>query len=181
MMFCGWDFLKKIQQGCRDDIERSLIATLFETGGRPSEIVLLSNKNFIFKDQFIIVENMPLKRGRTMSYRTFPIPRNEPLVEEMLLAFRISEQPFNFTPTNLYIKVKNIVIRLGEMKIPFSNEPVLKISPKWFREMRIAQLYEEYEFDLADLAAFFGWRLPWYGGRKLPSFWELALKMVKKK
>jgi integrase len=103
--FCGWDFLLKILQACCDDFERALVATLFETGCRASELVLLRRSHFLLDvhPKLIVMDGVPVvkkyekigeiidskgkKRWITRkreAYRTFPIRRDEPLVKPML-------------------------------------------------------------------------------------------------
>lgn len=109
--FCGWILLLEIIEtvkgkGSRVDRNRGFLATLFETGGRVSEVLALRKSNFeLRKDEnLILVRDMPLfKRYRKVqeyvdekgkkrwvtepeeaTRRSFPIVLDEPLVPYML-------------------------------------------------------------------------------------------------
>jgi integrase len=104
--FCGWDFLLSLVRVFDFPPYRGLVACLFETGGRISEVLELRRENFnLSHPKVVVVERMPvLKRyevvGRqpdpskksgfrwltsgVRDYRYFPIRRDEPLVPYML-------------------------------------------------------------------------------------------------
>jgi len=105
--WCGWSFLLEIIDACRSPFERGLVATLFETGCRVSELLMLRKDNFLFDQhpELIVVDGAPVlkkyekvdeipdpkkKSGKKWitkpveRYRTFPIKKSEPLVEPML-------------------------------------------------------------------------------------------------
>ena len=105
--FCGWNFLLEIMDACRTSFEKALIATLFESGCRVSELLMLKKHNFLLDihPELIVVDGAPVlkkykkvdevpdpkrKSGKrwitqhVVKYRTFPIKRSEPLVEPML-------------------------------------------------------------------------------------------------
>ena len=105
--FCGWNFLLEIISACRTPSEKGLVATLFETGCRVSELLMLKKSNFILDmhPELIVMDGVPVlkkyrkidevpdpqkKSGRrwvtepVVRYRTFPIKKSEPLVKPML-------------------------------------------------------------------------------------------------
>ena len=162
--FCGWDYLLNLVDKCGWLRDKALISTLFETGGRVSEVLKLKAENFEVKDKFIIVKGMPvLKRYRktgeyvnedgktkwitkkTMGYRTFPIPLKEPLVPYMIewLDYVKNGQLFRISRVQVYRILRKIDS---------------DIYPHWFRAQRASQLALEYGFDVHDLVEFFDWR-----------------------
>ena len=44
--FCGWDFLADLVKKCEWSRDRELVAALFETGGRVSEVIRLETRMF---------------------------------------------------------------------------------------------------------------------------------------
>ena len=63
--FCGWSLLKKIVSLCRTDLERALVAFIFETGGRISEVLVLRKEMFTVRTDtdppIIVVQNAPAR------------------------------------------------------------------------------------------------------------------------
>lgn len=105
--FCGWKFLESFINVFNFPPFQGFVSTLFETGGRVSEVLELSRENFNLEahKDLIVVEYMPIfkryrvigrrqdetkKRGfkfiteKVEDYRTFPIRKDEPLVHYML-------------------------------------------------------------------------------------------------
>ena len=162
--FCGWDYLLRLVEKCKQERDKALISALFETGGRISEVLQLKKDNFVVQKPYLIVKAMPVlkrykkvgeytdrhgrrrwKTERKNAYRTFPIHMSEPLCEPFLrhikecgsdLLFRISR-----------IQAYRIVRSLDE-----------NIFPHWFRAQRASQLALEYGFDVHDLIDFFNWK-----------------------
>lgn len=64
--FCGWTILLKLVEACKNPLEKALIAFLFETGGRVSEVLSLTVNMFSLNGEtqppIIIVSDMPLKK-----------------------------------------------------------------------------------------------------------------------
>ena len=62
--FCGWTLLLKAISLCQNDQERALMAFLFETGGRISEVLALRKEMFTVRTDtdppIIVVQNAPL-------------------------------------------------------------------------------------------------------------------------
>ena len=44
--FCGWDYLLNLIDKCEWLRDKALVSTLFETGGRVSEVLKLKTSNF---------------------------------------------------------------------------------------------------------------------------------------
>jgi len=162
--FCGWDYLLKLVEKCRREVDKALISALFETGGRVSEVLQLRKDNFVVQEPFLIVKAMPvLKRykkigeyrdrtgrirwrtERKTAYRTFPIHMGEPLCKPLLeyLGGVPEGKLFNIGRTQAY----RIVRKLDE-----------NLFPHWFRAQRASQLALEYGFDVHDLIDFFNWK-----------------------
>lgn len=146
--FCGWDRLLGIVKKARYYRDKALIATLFETGGRVSEVLMLRNRNFDFSNKtFIIVKGMPLVKRKEMgAFRSFPIRRDDPLVpylEDWVKRFERDDKIFSINRTRVF----QIVRAIGP-----------DLYPHWFRAQRASQLAEEYGFGVLELMEFFAWK-----------------------
>jgi len=157
--------------------DQALIATLFLTGGRVSEVIPLRKNNFNLQDEpdAIIVTDMPreksfrkvgeyIENGKKKwitekveaTRRDFPILKNEALVpyltkwlEEVddYLFTSPAKSRDHLSRVRAYQIVKNISNRVGE-----------EIWPHWFRSQRASQLASEYGFELHALIDFFDWK-----------------------
>lgn len=162
--FVGWPFLEKILASCKHPRDRGLIAALFETGGRVSEVLELTIENFLRQYPFLVVKSMPVfKRyekmedyqdveGKTRwltepkkAYRTFPIHLKEPLVQPLLALIERKKQGRLFK-----------IGRKRVYQIVTALHPT--IYPHWFRAQRASQLALEYGYDVHDLVDFFNWK-----------------------
>ncbi|MFH0850563.1 MAG: site-specific integrase [Candidatus Bathyarchaeota archaeon] len=157
--------------------DQALIAALFLTGGRVSEVVPLRKNNFSLQDEpdAIIVTDMPREKsfrkiGETIENgkkkwvtekvevirRDFPILKNEALVP-ILTSWLEETEDYLFpspakhrahlTRVRAYQIVTNLGKRCGE-----------EIWPHWFRSQRASQLAAEYGFELHALIDFFDWK-----------------------
>jgi len=156
--------------------DQALIAALFETGGRVSEVVQLRLRNFQVEEEAVIVTGMRvLKRFEKVKeyedetgrvrwvtkpvYETrgrFPILVKEPLVPYLLSWLEESEDylfPSSAEHRNhisrswAYKIVRRVGDRLGR-----------HIWPHYFRSQRASQLVQDYGFDLHQLLRFFNWK-----------------------
>lgn len=169
--FCGWDYLLDLVNRAKSFRDKALIATLFETGGRVSEVLMLKKLNFVLSNpEIILVENMPIvkrhkkvgeyidrkgkKRWKTekyIAYRTFPIRTGEPLVPYMkkwVLQLKLPEQLlFDLSR----VRVFQIIKALDK-----------NLYPHWFRAQRASQLTHDYgyryRFDLDAQLDWFKWK-----------------------
>jgi len=201
--FCGWDFLIKLVNTCKNDFQKALIAFLFETGCRVSELLMLKKHNFFLDihPELIVVDKIPVLKKykrvkignkvviqKVKSYRTIPIKKSEPLAELMLSwlektkkddLFPQLERVKNKRHKVLYI-IRKIGSSLRNKEIPSTTVPSDKLWPHWFRSQRARQLVWDYDFTPIDLAAFFNWEIkplgmiPTYAK---PGWRQLALKM----
>ena len=157
--------------------DQALIAALFLTGGRVSEVVPLRKNNFSLQGEpdAIIVTDMPREKSfrKVGEYvengkkrwitekveatrRDFPILKNEALVP-ILTSWLEETEDYLFTSpakhrTHLTrVRAYQIVTDLGER----CGE---KIWPHWFRSQRASQLASEYGFELHALIDFFDWK-----------------------
>ncbi|MHA2429113.1 MAG: tyrosine-type recombinase/integrase [Candidatus Hermodarchaeia archaeon] len=189
--FCGWPFLLKIVNECKNTEYRispawtppnissekyqqfliirdqGIIATMFETGGRVSEVLALRKNNFEITNDWIRVVGMPvLKRhrkdketGEIIKIPTtrgrFGIPRAEPLVPYMLRIIKMAKDYLFPSPKDgnehlssvrAYQIVRNIGERLG-----------IHLWDHWFRAQRASQLASQYNYRLHELMEFFNW------------------------
>lgn len=156
--FCGWDKLLEIVKRAEkvrfkaypEGILPALVAALFETGGRISEVLGLKRKNFDLdmESDFVIVKNMLLvkrKKGSITS-RTFPIKRGDPLwpiLESWIKPHKPDDLLFNLSRSKAFVMIRG----LGR-----------GLYPHWFRAQRASQLALEYGWDVSDLSEFFAWK-----------------------
>lgn len=158
--FCGWDILNKIigeidntnygrQVTLLRKRDKALVATLFETGGRISEVLALEKRNFQILPERILVTAMIVVKNKVPTTRgTFSIKRFEPLSPIMVDWIKQCNSPlFNITPTRAYQIVSAIGDRLG-----------IHLYDHWFRAQRASQLAGEYDFTLHDLLTWFSWK-----------------------
>jgi integrase len=143
--FCGWEFLLRLVTVFESPMHQGFIASLFETGGRISEVLQLRKTHFNLglHPELIVVEHMPVlkryelvekkpdqtkKRGfhwvtkKKSDYRFFPIRRDEALVPYMLkwLEMAPTDLLFQFSRVNAFLKLR----RAGEIlnkPIPFTK------------------------------------------------------------
>jgi len=143
--FCGWEFLLSLTTVFDSPMYMGFIATLFETGGRISEVLQLRKTHFNLglHPELIVVEHMPVlkryefvekkpdptrKRGfrwvtkKKRDYRFFPIRRDEALVSYMLkwLEMAPTDKLFQFSRVNAFLKLR----KAGEIlnrSIPFTK------------------------------------------------------------
>jgi len=178
--FCGWDFLIKIMKACPTKFHQALIAALFETGGRVSEVIKLKKRHFDLKThpKLIIVRNMPLlkrfekirrvKHGNSVkwvtkkveAYRTFPIRKDEPLVPYLLRYISDKRENQLLFPYSR-VRVYQIVRQVGKiLNCPVPNARIhsSQLYPHFFRSQRACQLVDDYGFDIFELDRFFGWQ-----------------------
>ena len=162
--FCGWDFLLKLIDKCSSMRDKALVSALFETGGRVSEVLALRKDNFVIMNNYLIVKSMPVfkaykKIGERVGmngkktwvvelkkrFRTFPIPRSEPLCRYLLKYLD-------------YLKGSNLfkIGRVQTYRIVSGLDP--QVFPHWFRGQRASQLAFEYGFSVHDLIEFFNWK-----------------------
>jgi site-specific recombinase XerD len=199
--FCGWDYLLDLIKVCRDVRERGFLATLFETGGRVQEVLMLKRGNLDFgaHPDFIVVHLMPVvkryekvgeyrdgtgkarwKTERLRDFRTFPIKKSEPLVRYMVEYYEKVDRDllFPFGRATAFLMIRNIGSRLGDRPVPGTlvareERPLYsrEIYPHLFRAERASQLAEDYGFNEFTLRSFFQWR------RRKPEMAELYASM----
>jgi len=158
--FCGWEVLQKIIQECNNtnyyrnadllrERDKALVATLFETGGRISEVLALDKENFKIFPERILVNSMIVVKNKAPTTRgTFSIKRFEPLCPIMIDWIKQCNSPlFNITPTRAWQIVNGLGKRLG-----------FHIYDHWFRAQRASQLASEYDYTLHDLLEWFSWK-----------------------
>jgi len=162
--FCGWDLLIEIVERAQGLRIKALIATLFLTGGRISEVLSLKRSNFdLSREEEIIVRRMPVGKRfkkvgerivdgkkrwiteKVKAYRSFPIMRREPLVP-FLVNYLETLKPrirlFTITRVRAFQIIRGLCGKY----------------PHWFRAQRACQLAEEYDLELNALMDFFSWR-----------------------
>jgi len=164
--FCGWDYLMRIIKRARKGEERALIATLFLTGGRVSEVLQLRRDHFdLSNEKVILVKGMPVEKRfrkvgeykiggkvkwdtvKEFDERTFPIMRSEPLVPTLLEWLN-----------GIHDKDK-LLFDMSRTKAFYIVRDVEKdLYPHWFRAQRASQLAAEYGFDLHSLMDYFHWK-----------------------
>jgi len=165
--FCGWDFLLELIKCSPTLTHKGIIAGLFLTGCRVSELIMLERKNVRLNvhPKLILIENAPvIKRysrklkKRFVEHRTFPINKDEPLVPYFLEYVESKKgKLYPFSRTSIYYQVQKVGKILNE-DVPFSNIHSSQLYPHWFRAQRARQLRAEYGFTDEELRDWFGWK-----------------------
>lgn len=163
--FCGWDRLLEIADKAgkiksrvySSEFLQALVAALFETGGRVSEVLSLKPENFDLgpDPDFVIVKGMlVLKRkkkgkapilGSGIPFRSFPIKRTDPLwpyLERWIKKCKPGERLFPISRSKTFLLVRG----LGK-----------DLYPHWFRSQRASQLAFDYGWGVGQLMEFFAW------------------------
>ena len=167
LSFCGWDVLLELVEDL-DPLPRALVAFLFETGGRASEILTLKHNQIDTQDpEILMVRRMKVLKHRKDMDRTFPIWRQDPLVAPMLeyINQRPRDSPiFPFSYSKLYKIIRDLQKPLFEqkqgVKLGERGEGVVKHGPWYphrFRAERASQLVVEKNFSVFELMKWFGW------------------------
>lgn len=168
--FCGWPKLMGIINRANKGEERALLAALFLTGGRISEVLRLTPANFdLSKKDIVVVKTMPVSKKfkkvgdryeviagkrRKVGWvtepvkddRTIPIPRKEPPVPillEWVARFKGEQRIFRMSRVQAFLEIR----KLGP-----------DLYCHWFRAQRASQLASEYDYDLHDLMDYFHWK-----------------------
>jgi len=157
--FCGWRVLENFVYESEYLIVRALRATLFETGGRATEVLSLRKDQFNFDDpNFIEIRGMLVvkcKKGADVRWRTVAIERKDPLVRPMLEWLEcVKEDEFLFSYKYGWLYKNASTKRTGAT-------PILSgWFPHKFRAERASQLAVEKRLDVPQLMKWFGWVRP---------------------
>jgi len=171
--FCGWDYLLDMVRRCDNMRDRALISTLFETGGRVSEVLMLERRHFKISDDFLVVIAMPVVKRykkvdkyydekakkwrwiteKALGYRSFPIRLDEKLVPYVLEWLDYIGDGLLFPSS---VSPQKPLSRIHAWRIVTRINP--DVFPHWFRAQRASQLALEYGFDVHDLIEFFSWK-----------------------
>ncbi len=144
--FCGWKVLSGMVNRCDTMIEKGLIATLFETGGRANEVLSLKGGQFHDKGDHILITGMVVlkQRNPVRAKRNVPMPKGESLVAPMMEWVRESGEGLLFP-----------------YKYDWLYRRVTEINEDWwphrFRGERASQLAIEKDLTVPELMKFFGW------------------------
>jgi len=181
--YCGEKFLEELIEKCNETPyrvnqdylrkrDKALIATLFLTGGRVSEVLMLKKNNFDFdneeakRNNAFLVKDMKLLKHYTVKgkpryvTRTFPIWYDEPLVQylpEWLLEIEDYLFPSGKEknrPMTRY-RASQIISDLGKHRDIRTH-----INPSWFRFQREHYLVKEKGFSPYDVQAYMKLRNP---------------------
>ncbi len=162
--FCGWDMLVDYAKRARSLRDASIIATLFLTGGRVSEVITLTKDDFdLSQPEVIVVKRMfVLKRFRKTG--EFVVEGQTRWTTEKIKAYR-SFAILENDPLSPYLLAYLKTLKKGEMLFPITRVRVYQIVreltgqyPHWFRSQRACQLADEHDLDLNSLMSFFQWR-----------------------
>jgi len=174
--FCGKQFLndlisavEKIHKKVgnyqyRIERDKALIAALFLTGGRPSEVPKLRKSSFDFKNKearennaFLVKEFILMKhgtKGRTYVTREFPIWKDDPLVDILIDWWEKAEDylfpsPKKGNPHLSYAHVNSIATKVGD-----HLHTDTYTFPVWFRRQREFYLAEKKGFAISNIKAY---------------------------
>lgn len=155
----GWD------DEYRKKYDRALIASLFLTGGRATEVLKLRTSSFDFNDKeaskkgaFLVKEFALMKRGtkerRLHVTHTFPIWYDDPLVDYLLEW--VDEMDGYLFPSRIkkdfpvsYYSLIDYVIKVGKCW-----DSGLHITPEYFRRQRELYLAEKKGFTKSNIKAY---------------------------
>lgn len=158
----GNDNLLSYYHKCPTDLHRNLFATLFETGGRVSEVVELRPEQFNWNDNAIVIGGMVVLKYRRRMRRDVYIKRDEenPLAEDLVsfvegcgtdylfprtapLTGEVIVPNMPTSRTRLYLKVREISDDLW---------------CHWFRSQRASFLVYVRGLDAFQLKDWFNWK-----------------------
>jgi integrase len=144
--FCGWGGIKSVINKAKNDETKLLMLTLWNTGGRISEVLELRGEQIKFSgsglNKNILVAGMHvLKTKMPQPYRNIPIPFTELLVEPWAQLLHNG--------------------RLFNKDRIWAWRSVVGSDSSWwphrFRTERASQLVQDYGFDVPQLMKWFGW------------------------
>jgi len=160
--FCGWDKVLSTTNTLPQTTQ-SLFATIFETGGRATEVLSLQGRNFQELDSrgIVLVRGMKVLKHRKVASRTFPIRMDDKLYEPMMRVVRETGENDYLFPYKyrwLYNRIAGI------------NKYPDKSFGEWFphrvRAERASQLVVDQGFGVIDLMGFFNWK-----NSEMPTFY----------
>ena len=150
--FCGWPKLEAFYYSTENPVIRGLIATLFSTGTRVSECLLLHRDMFIVEDdEWLTVFRVPvLKKGVKTAladkFRNIPIYRSEIMCQYMM----------NY--------VEECEGYLFSKSRQWAWQSLVKVDETWWphrvRSERATQLHVEYGYQIPELMKWFNWKDP---------------------
>lgn len=188
--FCGWPKLLGLVAECdkttyrvdqRDHLrerDKALVATLFETGGRVSEVLMLRKQNFhIQKDRVLVKGMRVLKRYRKVgeykersgrkSWKTdsvfttrgiFTVRRFEPLAPIMVSWIEACND-YIFPSGSNKNKLQHLSrTRAYQILRDLGRRVGIHLYNHWFRAQRASQLASEYSFREHELLRWFSWK-----------------------
>lgn len=97
----GWDKLFGYYRKCPSNLHRNIFTTLFETGGRVSEVLELQPKQLNWNQEAIKVERMTVLKYRKRMWRDFLIKCDEknPLAEVLISFVKECDTKYLFPKT----------------------------------------------------------------------------------
>lgn len=176
--FVGWPFLQDLLKKAQKPRDKALVGTMFETGGRISEVLTLRKNQFSFEiikgRKHVVVNVMPVFKKFHKEKILGPDghPVMDPKTEKPMT--RTVKDPtfrtFSFPVTEPLVKpmlewvfhVKDITDKLfnltrqGAWRI-LTKDIDSRIWGHWFRSQRASQLAHDYGFDVHDLTEWFAW------------------------
>ena len=183
--FCGWNVLVDLIKACDDparynpadyfhlkERDKALIAALFLTGGRCSEVIRLRKKMFNITDGWVEVRHMPVLKHfrkikdangetvetkRKQTTREFAFRRQEPLAEILVNWIDLNTQDYLFPSNHLGHKHLSYT-RTYQIVTEICNRTGFDGWPHRLRSERASQLASEYGFKLQTIMDFFGWK-----------------------
>lgn len=174
--FIGWPSIRKLYETPKDDMHKLLILCYFKTGGRSSEVLSLTRKQFDFKASkysivvrdMIVLKKYRLERDkrtgksikgtaqRIPTFRTFPILKDEELSDELIGMVNKNHKgllfhyPYNRDAPMSRQLSWHRVTEIGE-------QAGIRVSDHYFRGQRVGQLKTEYGLRGEPLNEWIGW------------------------
>lgn len=174
--FCGWDKILSTTNTL-DQTTKSLFATIFETGGRATEVLSLRKTQFqeIENRGIVLIRGMKVLKHGKPAARTFPIRMDDKLYQPMMEAVRESKDYlFPYKYRWLYNRIAGIN--------KYEGQTFGEWFPHRIRAERASQLVVDNGFGVIDLMGFFNWKnseMPTFYAKLSPE--DLIRKMLEGK
>ena len=182
--FCGWPKLHEFYEKCPTDELKGLFATLFETGCRVSESLMLDTDMFSVNDEWVTISNIPvLKKNHKPPKKKIPdymrlilepnqLETLEKYMDETQPAKKQRQAPFRTIPIRrteslidpMLDYVSSCNGRLFSKTRQWVWFNIVSVDESWWchriRSERATQLHNEYNYEVPELMKFFNWSDP---------------------
>ncbi len=118
----GWERILDYYRHCPSQLHKNIFLTLFETGGRVSEVAALKPSNFIWNEEAIKVQGMIVRKWRKHKRRDFLIKIDEknPLAEDLISFLQECQTEY------LFLRESHSQVQFSQMSIPAQHASTSK-------------------------------------------------------